>query len=300
MDTTKRKVFKNKEEVMGILFALPAILGFFLWTAGPMVASLFISLTDWRIGSKAKFIGLENYITMFTKDELFTKSLGVTTYFALGSVPLILIFAFLVAILLNQKVKGLPFFRTIFYMPSIVPVIASSVLWMWLLNPDFGLINGMLQKIGIPKQQWLFDEKQVIPALIIMNIWAMGSTMIVFLAGLQGIPKHLYEAVEIDGGNWFHKFKNITIPMMTPTIFFNLVMLIIDNFQVFSKAYVMTEGGPNNGSMFYVFYLYRRAFTYSEFGYASALAWVLFIIILVLTIIVFKSSNKWVYYEGGK
>lgn len=295
----KTKYFNKKEAIWGVMLALPAILGFFIWTAGPMIASFYISLTDWKIGGMPKFIGMSNYVQMFTKDPLFAKSLWTTLYFTIGSVPLILIFSFLVAVLLNQKVKFMPFFRTIFYMPSIAPVIASSVLWMWLFNPDFGLLNSALQSLGLHKLMWIYDELQVIPSLIMMNLWGMGNTMIIFLAGLQGIPEYLYEAVDIDGGNWWDKFKKITIPMMSPTIFFNLIMLVIDNMQVFSKAYVMTDGGPNNASLFYVFYLYRTAFTHSEFGYASALAWILFIIILILTIIVFKSSNKWVYYEGG-
>lgn len=299
LENTKINILKNKTNFTGLAFALPAVLGFFLWTAGPMIASIFISLTDWEIGGKPSFIGLQNYKVMFTEDPLFLKSLFATVYFALGSVPLILIVAFLVAMLLNQKVKGLAVFRTIFYMPSIVPVIASSVLWLWLFNPDFGLLNSMLTSIGLRKLKWIFSESQVVPSLILMNVWGMGNTMVIFLAGLQGIPTHLYEAVDIDGGNWWHKFRNITIPMMTPTIFFNLVMLTIQNMQVFSKAYVMTEGGPNNASLFYVFYLFRTAFKHLELGYACALAWILFIIILGLTLLLFRSSKKWVYYGGG-
>lgn len=295
----KKRRFNKTEERWGIALALPAIIGFFFLTAGPMIASLVISLTDWKIGGHPNYIGLQNYKHMFTQDPLFYKSMFTTFYFTFGSVPLILITAFLIAILLNQKVKMLPLFRTIFYLPSIAPVIASSVLWMWLFNPDFGLLNSLLQSIGLPKMMWIYDENQVIPSLILMNLWGMGSTMIIFLAGLQGIPSFLYEAVEIDGGNFWDKFKNVTVPMMTPTIFFNLIMLIIDNLQVFSKAYVMTGGGPNNASLFYVFYLYRTAFTYSDFGYACALAWILFIVILFFTLILFRSSNKWVYYEGG-
>lgn len=292
--------YRNKEQLYGIAFALPAILGLLIFTVGPMIASAFMSFTDWRIGSTPNFIGFTNFTVMFTSDKLFAKSLGVTFYYALGSVPLVLISSFFVAILLNRKIKGLAFFRTIFYMPSIVPVIASSMLWMWLFNPDFGLLNNILQKFGFAKQLWIYDEKTVIPALIVMAVWGMGGTMIIFLAGLQGVPTSLYEAIEIDGGSWWHKLRYITIPMMTPTIFFNLIMLIISNLQAFGQAYVMTEGGPNNASLFYVFYLYRTAFTHSELGYACALAWVLFIIIMILTAIVFKTSNKWVYYEGAK
>ena len=295
----KKKIFFKKSELWGMGFAAPAILGFFMWTAGPMIASIFISLTDWKVGLTPHYVGLQNYKTMFSNDPLFFKSLLVTLYFTLGSVPFMLIAAFFVAVLLNQKVKFLSLFRTIFYIPSIVPIIASSVLWLWLFNPDFGLLNNMLGSIGIPKLQWIFSEGGVVPSLILMNVWAMGNTMVIFLAGLQGVPQYLYEAVELDGGNWWHKMKTVTIPMMSPIIFFNFLMLIISNIQVFGKAYVMTEGGPNNASLFYVYYIFRTAFTHSELGYACALAWVLFFIVLAITVLVFKTSKNWVYYEGG-
>jgi multiple sugar transport system permease protein len=295
----KKKTTFKKSELWGMGFAAPAVLGFFMWTAGPMIASIFISFTDWKVGLTPHYVGIQNYRTMIYDDPLFLKSLFVTLYFTLGSVPFILVAAFLVAVLLNQKVRFLALFRTIFYIPSIVPIIASSVLWLWLFNPDFGLLNSMLGSIGIPKFQWIFSEGGVVPSLILMNVWAMGNTMVIFLAGLQGVPQYLYEAVELDGGNWWHKMKNVTIPMMSPVIFFNFLMLIISNIQVFGKAYVMTEGGPNNASLFYVYYIFRTAFTHSELGYSCALAWVLFFIVLAVTLLVFKTSKNWVYYEGG-
>jgi multiple sugar transport system permease protein len=237
---------------------------------------------------------------MFVEDFIFKKSIYATVYYSVGSVIASIIFAFLIALLLNQKVKGLPVFRTIFYLPSITPAIASAMLWIWLFNPDFGMLNHILQRFGLPRLLWIYDEKQVIPSLIFMSIWGMGGMMVIFLAGLQGVPQELYEAVEIDGGNWWHRFRYVTIPMMTPTIFFNLVMAIIGSFQVFTSAYIMTSGGPNYASMFYVYYIYLSAFRYGQMGYACALAIILFLIILSFTLVVFKSSPYWVYYESAR
>ncbi|GGD96019.1 carbohydrate ABC transporter permease [Paenibacillus nasutitermitis] len=286
------------EQRWGVLFALPAIAGFLIFSLGPIIASMVISLTDWQIGQSLSFIGFENYNQIFAHDELFAKSASVTTYYALGSVPVVLVLAFIVALLLNQKVKGLPVFRTIYYLPVVVPSVASSMLWLWLFNPDFGLLNMILKSVGLPGSDWIYAESSVIPSLIIMSTWGIGNAMIIFLAGLQNTPAHLYEAVEVDGGSAFRKLIHVTIPLMTPTIFFNLIMSLISSFQIFNQAYIMTEGGPNNSSLFYVYYLYRKAFTETKVGYASALAWILFIVVMVLTFIVFKTSRKWVYYEG--
>mgnify|MGYP001434136715 CR=1 FL=1 len=293
----RRKAFKN--DLNGILFASPAIIGFLLFTLGPMIYSFYVSFTDFSGTNVPSFIGLDNYERMFSgKDQYFYKSLGVTIYFVVLSVPTAIIYSFLIALLLNRDVRGKAVFRTIFYLPSIVPIIAISFIWLWLLNPDLGLANEMLQSLGLPTSQWIFGEKSVIPSLAMMNLWTTGGTMIIFLAGLQDIPRQLYEAIEMDGGSRLAKLRHITVPMMTPTIFFNLIMGIINGFQIFSQAYVMTNGGPNNASLFYVFYLYREAFQFSRMGSASAIAWVLFAIIMALTIIIFKTSRKWVYYEG--
>jgi multiple sugar transport system permease protein len=208
--------------------------------------------------------------------------------------------AFIIALLLNQKVKGLSVFRTIYYLPTIVPSIANTMLWLWMFNPDFGLLNSLLESVGLPGSKWIYDESTAIPSLIMMSTWGIGNTVIIFLAGLQSVPTHLYEAAEVDGGNRWHKFFHITIPSMTPTIFFNLVMSLISTFQAFNQAYVMTNGGPNNSTLFYVFYLWRTAFTETKIGYASALAWILFFVIMVLTVLIFSTSKKWVHYEGGE
>ncbi|WP_433428712.1 carbohydrate ABC transporter permease [Nonomuraea sp. CA-141351] len=287
---------RRLETRWGILMALPAILGFVIFTIGPMVASAFFSMTDWTIGASPSFIGLDNYATM-VHDDLFWKSLSTTTYYTLGAVPLVLIVSFVVALLLNQKVRGLAIWRTIFYLPTLVPAIANVVLWIWIFNPDFGLLNSLLREGGLPGSQWIYAESTAVPSMIIMSTWGFGNTMVIFLAGLQGVPRHLYEAVSIDGGGAWRRFWHVTLPMMTPTIFYNLVVGVVGTFQVFNQAYVMTEGGPNHATLFYVYYLFRKAFTESEMGYASALAWTLFMIIMVVTFLMFRNARRWVYYE---
>lgn len=296
----KRSGIERMERNWGVILAIPAMLGFLMFTLGPMIASLGFSLTDWNIGGEFSFIGLENYKTAFTEDKLFNKSLFVTIYYTFCSVPLVMCGAFLVAMLLNQKVKGLSIFRTIFYLPVLVPSVANTMLWLWMFNPDFGLLNSILGSFGISGQQWIYHEQTSIPSLVLMSTWGLGNAAVIFLAGLQGVPSHLYEAVEVDGGGALSKLRHVTVPMMTPTIFFNLVMALINTFQIFNEAYIMTEGGPNNSTLFYVYYLYRTAFTDTKMGYASALAWVLFIVILLITSILFLTSKRWVYYEGGK
>ncbi|MEV0617722.1 sugar ABC transporter permease [Nonomuraea sp. NPDC050404] len=287
---------RRMERRWGLLMALPAILGFLIFTAGPMAASFVFSLTDWQVGGTPSFVGPGNYSAL-AEDELFWKSLSATTYYTLGAVPLVLIVSFAVAMLLNQRVRGLAVWRTIFYLPTLVPAIANVVLWIWIFNPDFGLLNSLLRQGGLPTGQWIYDEAMAIPSLIVMSTWGFGNTMVIFLAGLQGVPRHLYEAVSIDGGGAWHRFWHVTLPMMTPTIFYNLVVGVVGTFQVFNQAYVMTEGGPNNATLFYVYYLFRIAFKESEMGYASALAWVLFMIIVVITFLLFRNARRWVYYE---
>ncbi len=251
----------------GLLFTSPAILGFLLFTLGPMIASLVLSLTDYNVfKEQVAFTGFDNYIRLFSgEDDLFYKSLGATFYFVALRVP----------------------------------AVASAMIWMWLLNPDLGLINSVLSSLHLPTSSWLYGEGSVIPSVVLTTLWGIGGTVIIFLAGLSGIPQQYYEAIEVDGGGWYSKLRHITIPMVTPTIFFNTIMTIIGSFQVFNEAYILTEGGPNNKSLFYVFYLWRTGFRDTEMGYASALAWVLFVIILFFTFIVFRSSKSWVYYEGG-
>ncbi|MFG1912175.1 carbohydrate ABC transporter permease [Kribbella sp. NPDC048928] len=289
----------KQEARWGVLLALPAIIGFVAFTFLPMIASAVISLTDWTIGAAPKFVGLANYKRMFTADDSFYKSLWATVYYTLGAVPLLLIVAFGVALLLNQPVRGQSFFRVIYYLPAIVPIVANSMLWIWLFNPDFGLLNTLTEKAGLPRSQWIFDESTAIPSLILMSVWGFGNVAVIFLAGLQGVPRQLYEAIAVDGGGAWRKFRHITLPMMTPTIFYSLVTSVIGALQVFVQAAVMTEGGPNDSTLFYIYYLYRTAFTNNEMGYASALAWVLFLVIMAVTVVLFRNSSRWVYYEAG-
>lgn len=293
------RTMRRNEAIWGIMLALPALLGFLFWQLLPMLASLVIGFSNWKLTGSPSFIGFENFERIF-RDRLFYQALRVTATYTILSVPLSLALAFSIALLLNQKVRGLPIFRTIFYIPSIVPVVASSVLWIWLFNPDFGLLNAMLRVVGLPKSQWIYGSATVIPSLVLMSAWGIGGMMLIFLAGLQGVPNHLYEAVDIDGGNSWHKLWYVTIPMMTPTIFFNLVLSIIGALQTFTQGYVMTSGGPNNASLFYALFIYRKAFQQSQLGYASALAWILFLIIMVLSYFVVRSSSQWVYYHGDR
>ena len=280
--------------------ALPAMLGFLLWHLGPMIASFVISFLNWSVVSTPTFAGLANFERMFTQDRLYWKSLYATAYYTFLSVPLVITVAFAFAMLLNQKVRALPLFRTIFYLPSVVPAVANSVLWLWLFNPDFGLLNSIMDAINGPRFLFIYDEAQVIPSLVLMSVWGMGNTMIIFLAGLQGVPITYYEAAEIDGANALQRLRYITLPMVSSVIFFNLIMGIIGTFQVFAQAYIMTNGGPNNASLFQVYYLFQNAFQYGRMGYASAIAWMLFLIILVFTLLVFKSSPAWVHYESER
>lgn len=299
----KRSTSRERKALFyGILFTAPAILGFLIFTLGPMIASFFLSLTNYNVfKDKTDFIGFDNYAKLITgQDELFYQSIGTTFYFVVLRVPAVILISFFLAILLNMNVKGRAVFRTIIYLPSIVPAVASSMIWLWLLNPDLGLVNTVLERLHLPTSSWLFGESSVVPSIVLTTLWGIGGTVIIFLAGLSGVPKQYYEAIDVDGGGWFHKLRHITVPMLTPTIFFNTIMTIIGSFQVFSEAYILTQGGPNNKSLFFVFYLWRTAFRDTEMGYASALAWVLFVIILIFTFIIFKTSKSWVYYEGDR
>ncbi|MBN1349068.1 sugar ABC transporter permease [candidate division KSB1 bacterium] len=291
--------FRKKEAREFYLYISPWLCGLVLFTIGAKVASIFISFTRWDIITAPKWVGLENYWEIFFDDPLFWQSLKVTVTYSLVSVPLLLTSSLLVAILLNQKIKALGTYRTIFYLPTVLPAVASTMLWMMLLLRD-GLINEFLGLFGIPPTAWLSNENTALWAIIGMSLWGFGTGMIIFLAGLQGIPDQLYEACTIDGANWWHKFWHVTVPMISPIIFFNFIMGVIGTFQVFTQGYIMTNGGPNNATLFYVLYLYRNAFEYFRMGYASALAWVLFFILVILTLIIFKSSSAWVYYEGQR
>jgi len=288
-----------RDAIDGYLFIMPWILGFILFTAFPMGFSFLLTLMDWDLLGSQSWAGLSNYLQA-TSDPLVGVSLYNTGYFTVFSVPLRLAIALAGALLLNASVRGLSFFRTAFYLPTIVPAVASVILWMWIFNPSMGLLNMGMSALGLPKQDWLWDVGLSKPSLILMTLWTTGNVMIIFLAGLQAIPNHLYEAAKIDGAGGWSQFRHVTLPMLSPSILFNLVMGIIYSFQVFTSAFLMTKGGPLNSTLFTVLYLYQAAFERFQMGYGSAIAWLLFVIILVFTILQWKLADVWVYYEGGE
>lgn len=281
------------------LFVSPWILGFIVFTAIPMIASLGISFTNWNSMQTPDFVGLANYITLFTDDPLFWKALRNTAYFAVVSVPVSLLLALFLANLLSSKFRGARFFRTVIYIPALVPLVAAAMIFRWLLAPDTGPINGFLAWFGIRGPAWLLDSSWVIPAIILLAVWQVGAGTVLLIAALQGVPPELHEAAYLDGANRVQVFWRVTVPLVTPVIFFNLVTGIIGAFQVFSQVYVLTNGtsGPNNASLMLVPYIYDNAFRYYKMGYASALAWVLFVIIMTLSLLVIRSSRAWVFYE---
>jgi multiple sugar transport system permease protein len=288
---------RRRDTIEGYLFIMPVVLGLILFTFGPMLASLYFSMTDYPILRSPEWNGIKNYIDLFTREKYFWKSVQVTVTYAIFSVTLGIIGSFILALFLNQKLKGIAFFRTAFYMPVIVPVVASAVLWGWMLNPDYGLLNAILKGLGLPTSRWLADPESALPSLILMSLWGVGGGMIIYLAGLQGIPESLYEAGKIDGANSNQLFWYVTLPLMTPTIFFNVVMGLIVALQVFTESFLMTGGGPLYATYFYGLMVYDRAFQFFQMGMASAMAWVLGIVIMILTLLVFKSSTLWVFYE---
>jgi len=289
---------KTKEAMWGYLFALPWFIGLSIFFFYPFIGNFFYSFTEYNIIQSPKWTGIENY-RILMHDPSFWKSLYNTIYYMVLSVPSVLIISLLIACLLNQKIKGVRSFRTIFYLPTIVPIIASCILWKWILNPEYGLINSLLFKLGINGPPWLASENWSKPSLILMSTWIIGEPVIIFLAALQGIPKVLYEVAAIDGANTIKKFSHVTIPLLTPVILFNLIMAIIRSFQylTFTQAYTMTAGGPVESTLFYILYLYRNAFDLFKMGKASAMAVILFGITLIITLYLVKTSSRWVYYE---
>lgn len=279
------------------IFISPWLIGFLLLTIIPMITSFVISFTEWDILTEAKFVGLDNYKNVF-QDPLFYKSLRVTLVFTALSVPINVVLSLLVAMLLNSDIKCINLYRTIYYLPAVVSGVVVSLLWSWIFNSEFGLLNNFLLKFGIEGPRWLADEFWVMPAMIIMSAWGIGGGIIMYLSGLQGIPGYLYESARLDAANWWTRLTKITIPSMSPVLFFTTLTSIIGCLQTFTSAYVMTNGGPNNQTLFYAFYIYKHAFTWREMGKASALAWLLFFIIMGLTIIFIKFSKNKVYYES--
>ncbi|MHB0874523.1 MAG: carbohydrate ABC transporter permease [Anaerolineae bacterium] len=282
----------------GLVFSSPWLLGFILFTAYPIGASFYYSLTRYDVLRPATFIGLENYIDLFTNDPLFGVVIKNTLYMVIVGVPIALVVAFLLAGLLNNRILARPLFRTIFFIPSIVPAVAVAMVWVWIYNTQWGMINSTLASWGLRAIPFLSDPALAKPSLIIINCWAQGGSIVIFLAALQDVPRSLYEAALVDGASAVRRFLHITVPMCTPAILFVLITDLIGTFQAFTLPWLLTEGGPNSATELYGLYLYRNAFRFFKMGYASALAWILFIVIVVFTFIVFRSSARWVYYGG--
>lgn len=291
-----RLTLRQREALSGYTFLIPWIIGLLVFTLGPILAVFYFSFTEYPIIGKPTWIGFENYRRMFLADPLFNKSLYNTAYYVGIRVPLFQILAFGVALLVNRKLKGMRFIKTGIYLPVMMAAVAKSVMWRQLLGQT-GLANYILYFFGLPRQNLLASEMWVKPLIILLTLWIIGPTMLVYLAGLQGIATELYEAASIDGASGWRKLISITIPMMTPVILLNLIMDIINSFQVFTHALIITDGGPVNASLFYVLYIFRQAFTYFDMGFASALSVVLFLIILAFTLIILRWSQSWVHYE---
>lgn len=290
----------RREELTGYLWISPWVIGFVAFTLGPALVSLAITFMNVRLGSGTRWVGLENWTWILTKDPLFWSSLGRSAYYTLLVVPIGVTLSLCAALLLNTKLRGTSVYRTMFFMPSLTPIVATAALWAWILAADVGPLNDALAMVGIKGPRWFGHAEWAIPAIAIIVLWGAigGSRMITFLAGLQGVPQELYDAAEVDGANAWQRFFNVTLPLLTPVIFFNVVLGVIGSFQVFEVAFVATQGGPGEATHFYALHLYNKAFRDFEFGYAAALAWVLFLVLIVFTQLQFRASARWVYYEG--
>ncbi len=296
----KKLTKKQKEAITGYLFFLPALINLVFLLGIPILYALYISFTDYNLYNDMNFIGLQNYRNLFN-DRLFYKSLENTLFHVIFSIPVNTTIGVSLALLLNnQQLKGLKIFRTTFLLPTVVSGVAVTLLWQWILDPNFGLINSFLMNFGVQGPGWLTDSAWSKPSIILMNSWSVGGTMMIYLAGLQGIPKTLYDSATIDGAGSFRRFWHVTVPMLSPTIFFNMITGAIGAFQVFTEAYIMTGGGPNNSTLYYAYHLYNKAFSDLQLGYASAMGWILMLITLVLTLLAIRISTKYVHYEGGQ
>ncbi|MBC7238538.1 MAG: sugar ABC transporter permease [Chloroflexi bacterium] len=296
----RKNSMARKEAIAFHLFISPWLIGFVVFTLGPMVASFLLSFTKYNVSQPPQWVGLGNWVRAFTKDPLFYHSFKVTFIYAFTAVPLQLVAGLIVALLLNANIPAISFWRTLYYIPSVLSGVAVAVLWRLAFHPTNGIINTVLRIFGIKGPAWIYDPKWALQALIVMSLWGIGGGMIIYLSGLQGIPTALYEAATIDGAGRWRRFWNITLPMITPILFFNLVMGVIHAMETFTTAFVMTEGGPQNATLFIGLRIYFSAFRDLLMGYASTLAWSLFIVIMLLTLLIIRSSSFWVYYEGMK
>lgn len=293
-----RKGIESRRAKYGYIFAIPWFIGLLMFYVYPLFGSVYYSFTNYNVVSKLQWLGLDNYTTLL-KDQTFWIGISNTLFFAAFSVPLSVVIGIFLALMLNMKIRAQGIFRTVFFIPTLVPVVATSIIWQWLLNPQFGLVNSILAAMGINGPPWLGSPDWSKPSLILMSQWTIGNSIIIYLAGLQDISQDYYDASDVDGANWFMKVRHITLPLLTPVIFFNTVMGIINTLQVFTLPYAMTygTGNPANSLLFYSMYLYNNAFLYMKMGYASAMAWILFIVIMAITLFVFRTSNRWVYYQ---
>lgn len=289
------------------MFIIPAVLGLLFFRLGPVFASFYLSLTKYEIITAPQWIGFANY-TKLVKDALWLRSIEVTLWYVTLFVPLSLTFAYAVALLMSRKVRGITTYRTLWYLPSVVPVVASATIWRWGLNPEFGPINYPLKVLGLPAPRWLTDPDWIVPSIVFIGLWGLGNSVLIFLASLISVPRTFYEAAEVDGANSWARFRHVTLPLTSSIIFYQLIVTVINSFQVFGVAYILfvsnpsaSSAGPNNAALFYVLYMFRNAFGYFRNGYASAMAWILFLVIMLLTAILFYSQRRWVYYEteGG-
>lgn len=292
-----------EETFWGWIFILPAILGLLIFKLGPVLASLFLSFTKYDIITAPQWAGLSNYTKLFT-DDLWLKSVQVTLTYVGLFVPSALVTAYVIALLMSRDLRGINFYRTIWYLPTVVPAVASATIWRWGLNPEFGPINYPLKVLGLPAPRWLTDPDWIVPSIVFISLWGLGNTVLIFLASIKGVPGTFYEAAEVDGANVWARFRHITLPMTSSIIFYEIIVNIIGSFQVFGVAYVLfvsnpsaSSAGPNNSALFYVLYMFRNAFGYFRNGYASAMAWVLFLVIMALTGLLFYTQQRWVYYE---
>jgi multiple sugar transport system permease protein len=286
-----------RRDIVGYLFVSPFILGFLFWFLIPAAVALYLAFHKWNLMSPPEYVGFQNIEFLF-KDPLLGLSLKATITYTLASVPIGLLVSFCLALLLNIRVPGIGIFRTIYYLPSIVPAVANAVMWTWILNTEFGLMNVLLRGVGMEKTRWLQEPTMALTSLMIITLWSVGGSMIIFLAGLQGIPDQYYEAAEIDGAGRFAKLVHITLPLMSPIIFFNLIIGVINSFQVFTSAFLITNGGPQNSTLFLVLYIYRSGFQSFDMGYAATLSWLLFFILMLLSLLVFRFFGRRVFYEN--
>ena len=294
----------RREAIAGYLFISPWLIGFTVFFAGPVIASFILSFTRWNIVKPPRWVGLQNYITIFTSDPEFVNALKVTIRYAVLYLPITTVIALIVALALNSKVKGVGGFRTAFYLPYTVPAVAAAIIFMWLLHPTFGLVNIIINFFGGESVNWFEDPQFAIWGILFISLWGVGGGAVIYLAGLQNIPQHLYDAAKVDGANLWQRFRNVTIPMLTPVIFFQIVIELIGVFQTFTTVYIVSasryKAGPMKELTFYLYYLYIKAWSSFRMGYASALSWILTLIILGITVLVIRSSPYWVHYEAEK